>query len=270
MNYYERHLGDYATDAGHLSMLEHGAYTLLLDRFYRTEAPIPADQAHRVCRARSEEERQAVDAVLAEFWTLTDDGWINRRAVDEIERARRKIEAARTNGQRGGRPKKNQEATQEKPTGFSLGSDQLTQAKAHQTPDTIDNPLPPAGEPAEPASMGQSIPCPYAEIVEAYHAALPELPRAKLMTDARQRAIRKRWGWVLSSRKPDGSRRAEDRGQALAWFAAFFARVRDNDFLMGRTARGPGHEGWECDLDFLMTDRGLKQVVEKTQTRDAA
>ena len=45
MNYYERHLGDYAKDAGHLSMLEHGAYSLLLDRYYTTEQPIPADQA---------------------------------------------------------------------------------------------------------------------------------------------------------------------------------------------------------------------------------
>ena len=36
MNYYERHLGDYARDTGHLSMLEHGAYSLLLDRYYAT------------------------------------------------------------------------------------------------------------------------------------------------------------------------------------------------------------------------------------------
>ena len=30
MNYYERHLGDYARDTAHLSMMEHGAYGLLL------------------------------------------------------------------------------------------------------------------------------------------------------------------------------------------------------------------------------------------------
>ena len=29
VNYWERHIGDYARDAGHLSMLEHGAYTLV-------------------------------------------------------------------------------------------------------------------------------------------------------------------------------------------------------------------------------------------------
>ena len=61
MNYYERHLGDYAKDTGHLSMLEHGAYTLLLDRYYSTEEGIPADQVHRIARARTKEEKDAVD-----------------------------------------------------------------------------------------------------------------------------------------------------------------------------------------------------------------
>jgi uncharacterized protein YdaU (DUF1376 family) len=53
MNYYERHLGDYAKDTGHLSLLEHGVYTLLLDRYYATESGIPEDQGHRIARAVS-------------------------------------------------------------------------------------------------------------------------------------------------------------------------------------------------------------------------
>jgi uncharacterized protein YdaU (DUF1376 family) len=84
MNYYERHLGDYARDAAHLTMLEHGAYTLLLDRYYTTESGIPEDQAHRICRARSNAERAAVDTVLHEFFVLTDGVWVNRRAEEEI------------------------------------------------------------------------------------------------------------------------------------------------------------------------------------------
>lgn len=86
MNYYERHLGDYARDTAHLTLLEHGAYTLLLDRCYATEQGIPADQAHRIARARSREEKQAVDAVLAEFFVLTDGVWTNRRVLAEIAR----------------------------------------------------------------------------------------------------------------------------------------------------------------------------------------
>lgn len=101
MNYYERHLGDYARDTAHLSILEHGVYTLLLDRYYATEAPIPADQAHRVARARSRDERAAVDAVLAEFFTLDGDMYRNKRADEMIEQyheAEPEREAKRANG----------------------------------------------------------------------------------------------------------------------------------------------------------------------------
>ena len=84
MNYYEHHLGDYAKDTAHLSIMEHGAYRLLLDRYYGTEAGIPADQVHRVARARSREEKAAVDAVLMEFFILHDGIWINNRAEREI------------------------------------------------------------------------------------------------------------------------------------------------------------------------------------------
>lgn len=136
MNYYERHLGDYAKDTAHLTIMEHGAYGLLLDRYYSTEAGIPSDQAHRLSRARTREERQAVDAVLNEFFTLVDGVWINDRCEEEIEKAQSKIKAAQENGKRGGRPKGSKTETQEKPNGLFLGSKTETQEKAHHTPDT--------------------------------------------------------------------------------------------------------------------------------------
>lgn len=143
MNYYERHLGDYARDTAHLSMLEHGAYNLLLDRYYATEQGIPADQAHRLARARTREERAAVDTVLQEFFTLQDGVWTHKRAESELVKAQARIKAAQENGRRGGRPKQNQE----EPSGFVLGSVLETQIKAHQSPDTKhqavkQNPLP--------------------------------------------------------------------------------------------------------------------------------
>lgn len=135
MNYYERHLGDYARDAGHLSMLEHGAYTLLLDRYYTTGQPIPEGQAHRLCRAFSDAERSAVDAVLAEFFVLEDGLWRNRRADEELVKAQVRIENARNNGRKGGRkPKANPAETQREPSGLGLGTPDLTQSKAHQAP----------------------------------------------------------------------------------------------------------------------------------------
>lgn len=134
MNYYERHLGDYARDTGHLSMLEHGAYTLLMDRYYATEEGIPQDQAYRFAHAKSMAERAAVDAVLLEFFTLTDGYWRKARIDQEIEAARVRIRTARANGKLGGRPKSATDAPIEKPAGFLLGTPSQTQQKAHQAP----------------------------------------------------------------------------------------------------------------------------------------
>ena len=136
MNYYERHLGDYAKDTAHLSMLEHGAYTLLMDRYYSTELPIPQDQTYRVTRARSKEEKLAVDVVLAEFFKLVDGFYTKGRIDEEITKVQSKIKAAQENGKRGGRPKKNPKETKEKPTGLFLGSEIETGLKAHQSPVT--------------------------------------------------------------------------------------------------------------------------------------
>lgn len=108
-------------------------------------------------------------------------------------------------------------------------------------------------------------PCPADQIVKLYLEALPELPGVRVMVDARKRAIKKRWEWVLSSTKPDGSRRAENAQQAIDWFRDFFELARENDFLMGRTPKATGHTGWTCDIDFLMTDKGLTRVLEKTE-----
>ena len=86
---------------------------------------------------------------------------------------------------------------------------------------------------------------------------LPEQP-------ARKTALRKVWTWVLTSQKSDGERRATDAESALAWFRTYFERARNNDFLMGRGHRTGEHANWRCDFDFLLTDKGMKHVIEKT------
>jgi hypothetical protein len=112
-------------------------------------------------------------------------------------------------------------------------------------------------------------PCPSAQVVDLYHEVLPSMPRVKLMPATREKAIRKTWEWVLGSTKSDGERRATTAEEALQWLRGYFVRASENDFLMGRTPRSAEHANWRCDLDFLLTDRGLKQVIEKTQEHSA-
>lgn len=168
MNYYERHLGDYAKQASHLSMLEHGAYTLLLDRYYTTEKGIPQDHIYRVTRANTPQERKAVDNVLREFFYLAEDGvWRKNRCEAEIEIARSRIETAKENGKKGGRPKSQQNQGNDKPSGFNPVNPEktqgkpnpsipLTQTKALQTPDSnLQSPDTREENPLTPLQGGQ-------------------------------------------------------------------------------------------------------------------
>jgi uncharacterized protein YdaU (DUF1376 family) len=124
MNFYKRFIGDIQAKTGHLSLAEFGAYDRLLDHCYSTEQPLPddLDAVCRIARAMTKEERKAVETVLRQFFTLTDAGFVQPRVLEMLAEAKPKIDANRENGKKGGRPKSNPEQTQEKPTGFDLGT----------------------------------------------------------------------------------------------------------------------------------------------------
>ena len=117
-------------------------------------------------------------------------------------------------------------------------------------------------------SVGRADPLPRCDtqsVVDLYHDTLPELPRVRLMTDGRRKAISAFWRFVMTSKKSDGSPRATNANEAMGWISGYFTRARDNDFLMGRGHKAPGHEGWQCDFDFLLTEKGKKHVIERTK-----
>ncbi|WP_180082522.1 YdaU family protein [Acinetobacter sp. YH12123] len=85
MHYYKRNLGDYAKKAGRLSMLEHGAYTLLMDAIYDREVFPTLEDALDWTWARDEAEIAAVKFVLTKFFELQNDGrYVQKRICDEL------------------------------------------------------------------------------------------------------------------------------------------------------------------------------------------
>lgn len=101
MNYYRRFLGDYASKTASLSLAEHGAYNVLLDIYYSTEKPLPAalTALHRLCRAMSKEEQEAVKSVAEQFFPIGSDGLRhNTRADEEIAKAQATIKKQRESG----------------------------------------------------------------------------------------------------------------------------------------------------------------------------
>ena len=132
VNYYKRHIGDYAKKAGHLSLLEHGVCTLLLDAYYdREQAPTKAE-AIRISRCRTPEELAALEAVLSDFFQLDGDRYVQSRVEEEFVKAEEQAEKNRANGRAGGRPRK--------PKGNPVGSQSVATGNPDES-ETKGNPL---------------------------------------------------------------------------------------------------------------------------------
>lgn len=164
MNFYKRYPGDYARDTGHLSLAEHGAYGLLLDRYYSTGSlPEMKRDLYNLCRANTRAERDAVDKVMAEFF----DGGKNHRADEEIAKWNEKAAQNREIGKLGGRPKRN-------PDGNPDGSEEETQTVTERV--SKENP-PRSQIPEEDSERDKSLSAPP---VEKSEPAPPPDPRKEI------------------------------------------------------------------------------------------
>jgi uncharacterized protein YdaU (DUF1376 family) len=101
--WYARYTGDYHRKTAHLSLTQHGAYSLMLDHYYSMGRPLPAevDALYRICKAMSAAERVAVDSVLKEFFELRDDGYHNKRGDKELARREEKRKQQSDAGRKG-------------------------------------------------------------------------------------------------------------------------------------------------------------------------
>lgn len=86
MNYYPFHVGDYVAHTAHLDLLEDLAYRRMLDLYYLRECALPHDPAEVARLIRMRGNVAEVTAVLREFFTEVDGGWVNGRCDEEILR----------------------------------------------------------------------------------------------------------------------------------------------------------------------------------------
>ena len=116
LSWYPLYPGDYARDTQQLSLLEHGAYRLLMDHYYSTgsldcltkrssfdpsndDQTIINERMYRLCRAISEEEKNAVDVVLKLFFTYEKGKYFNKKIekviIEQQEKHQKKRDAAK-------------------------------------------------------------------------------------------------------------------------------------------------------------------------------
>ena len=86
MHYYKKNIGDYHKKAGRLSMLQHGAYTLLIDSCYDREVFPTIDEAIEWTWASTPDEVAAVKFVLGRFFTVEDGVYVQKRILSELDK----------------------------------------------------------------------------------------------------------------------------------------------------------------------------------------
>lgn len=96
--------------------------------------------------------------------------------------------------------------------------------------------------------------CPTEAIVDLYHANLPGLPRADILTPIRKKHIATRWAEVCGESK-------FDKEKGLDWFSWFFGEIGKSPFLMGKV-KGRNGDYFRCTLDWAMHPEKFARVVE--------
>lgn len=102
MHYYSFNVTDYTYDTRHLTLAEHGALRLLIDRYHLIEKPLDADEENifRLMCFDKEEDKEVIRRMLKEFFVKKKNGWTHKQSEIDIrfyksqsERGKRGAEA---------------------------------------------------------------------------------------------------------------------------------------------------------------------------------
>lgn len=109
MDVYKFDLVKFRLTTAHLDRLERSVFRDLIDLYYSTEKPLTANSAvlEKRLTLKTNEEKIALNAVLEEFFTLSLDSqrYHLERCDSDIVAHQARLNTARANGKRGGRPK---------------------------------------------------------------------------------------------------------------------------------------------------------------------
>ncbi len=241
MHYYQFNIGDYHSHTSHLEPLEDIAYRRLMDWCYLHESPLPEDIESIAKKIRMRTHCECIADVLREFFTLTNEGWINSRIVKEVDAFKEKSEKAKASA-RARWDKKPNKNNKKEVDANALRTECEGNAK--------HKPLTNNQEPIKilPKGNSSAANCPHEDIVNLYHETLPELAGIKVWSKTRQAHLKARW-------------RENEKAQTLDYWDRFFNYVKDSDFLMGKVPQQDGR-AWKADLSWLIKEANYIKIIE--------
>jgi uncharacterized protein YdaU (DUF1376 family) len=210
-------------------MLQHGAYTLLIDACYDREVFPTLEQAIDWTWASTEAEIDSVKFVLSRFFKLSSDGqYVQDRILEELLQYHKNADTNKR---------------------IAIERETKRKDKSTNREQIVDEP-PPNQEPLtknqEPINTLVAIAtqdCQHQKILDAYHEILPELPQVKILTEKRKTLLKARW-------------REDEKRQDIEFWNRFFGYVRTSDFLMGKSG------GFQANFEWLINSTNFVKVIE--------
>lgn len=266
MHYYKFNIADWNLGTSHLSLAEEAIYFRLINHYYDTESPIPLETQSVFRRLRMGSDKELAIGILEEFFTKTDNGWIHERCEKILKEYRKTANKNKKNGAGGGRPRKDaaSKETQEKPSGFSVGTQSEPKDNPNQEPLTTNhkpitnnqdkdkNTLVDTGvstDSLDDSNTDKPPSCPHAEIIAAYHEILPELDSVVVSL---WKPSTKRYKWLQARW------RESDKHQSLEFWRRFFRALRNYPFYMGTNDRQ-----WKANLEWMVKQENFIKLIEK-------
>jgi uncharacterized protein YdaU (DUF1376 family) len=225
-NWYPFYVGDYMRDTAQLSIIEHGAYRLLIDHYYSTGESLPDDekQLYRICRAFDEQEQKAITKVLQLFFEhdVKAKVYTSKRIEKELEKkasiSLKRSQAAKNKGKN---KKANAKQMQSKCRAIDDTSTSTSTSTVTTTSKNIDS-------------------CQLA--VDAYNDFADDNNLSKVQK-------------FTSTRKSRLKKRLKDCGGIDGWKHALETASK-SDFLMGRKT------DWKIGFDFLLQESSFVKLME--------
>lgn len=252
--------GDYASKTATLTLVEHGAYRVLLDHYYQMGGKVVANATDllRVCRAFAEAEQAAVAKVLAEFFEERDGYYHHERADAELAKRallrEKRAQAGSKGGKQkvanatnllGGLPPTTTTTTTDKESTLPT-QDQTVAIATTETPPSGGEVKPSFGKKPKKKTNGLQMTIPDDEVGSIMHhwnamAEFNGLSQVKMLTPARKQKIQ--------------ARLSEFGG--LEPLSKVIDAVESQPFLLGKTGKG-----WKADFDWLMEPSNIAKVAE--------
>ena len=248
------YIGDYMGDTAHLSTEQHGAYLLLLMHQWR-RGSIPTDEASlaQITRSTPARWRNRIAPVVMAFFTMVDGALVQRRLLDEMEKAKKKSQEAAQSAASRWNKNKHAETNDIRPEADANASNP-------HIPSQCSSPSP---SPIKEESVGPAVlqvpsgtpdlfsaPVTRLKVADDTEAAVAawnamaarcNLPQVAKLSDARRRSL---------------LARLREAGGIEGWHAAL-KRIEASSFLLGDNA-----QGWVMDFDAAINLNKFTKLME--------